>query len=555
MLTHALAALRNFMHTDGVLLLPELELLLFAIGILVMDRWITAKEKYWSPALALAGTFFSASILWMLRGRIIPSGTLVGVQETMIVDPYFIFFAALFLAATALITLLSINHPNSANARQGRYYAVLLLACVAMMFLVASVDLLLNFLALEALALSSYLLLATAGPPNKPAPPAINYVLSSAFGSALIAYAFSLLYGLGGSTNLGKIAVALNRRHSIAGALALTRQPGGHGNQMYELLRSRLPEVLNVHPYVLQALSTTAAILILLGIGLKFYASSLRSPRSPATALITTPLALFIAGPCAAALVAFLVRVLVVVLTDSEIVWSHLIAVLGIVLLLCGTIASLRERSPSRILQTASIAQIGNVMLALVAANETAFTGITYYLFAYLFILAGSSAALQVSQSNLLARGDFAPDSSLEIDGLRHRSPVTAFLLIIFILALAGFPPTAGFYARYLIFQSLLETGHRYLAWAAALRALPLAYSYLRIAVMAWRKTPAPLESDTRANSDPDTEIAVAPKNTFAPVSFGAPEAIVLGICIFVSLAAGLYAEPFTRMARYAFGQ
>jgi NADH-quinone oxidoreductase subunit N len=105
------------------------------------------------------------------------------------------------------------------------------------------------------------------------------------------------------------------------------------------------------------------------------------------------------------------------------------------------------------------------------------------------------------------------------------------------VIALAGFPPTAGFFARYFLFNALLETGHRYLAWFAAFSALLLAFSYLRIAWRVWR----PSHHDPQIGG--------------ATLSFGAPEAIVLGACAFVSLAAGLYSEPFLRMARYAFGQ
>jgi NADH-quinone oxidoreductase subunit N len=173
---------------------------------------------------------------------------------------------------------------------------------------------------------------------------------------------------------------------------------------------------------------------------------------------------------------------------------------------------------------------MGYVLLGVVAANEAAATAMTYYVFTYLLILTGALGILMV------VRGTNSSAEALsDLGGLRRRSPVMAVLLIIFVVALAGVPPTAGFFGRYFIYRSLLETGHRYIAWFVALSSLPVAYSYLRIAVFAWRGTKSETES--------------------AAVSFGISEAIVLGICVFVSLAAGLYSEPFMRMARYAFGQ
>ena len=155
----------------------------------------------------------------------------------------------------------------------------------------------------------------------------------------------------------------------------------------------------------------------------------------------------------------------------------------------------------------------------------------SYYLFGYVFVITGAFAILLAVRNKSGAAGEL-----LSLSGLGSRSPVAAVLLLIFMIALAGFPPTSIFFARYSLFQSLVHNNHRYTAWIAAFAALPLAWSYLRIAIRAWRR-------------------AAEPGAETISVSFGAPEAIVLGVCAFVSLAAGLYSEPFLRMARYAFGQ
>jgi NADH-quinone oxidoreductase subunit N len=193
-----------------------------------------------------------------------------------------------------------------------------------------------------------------------------------------------------------------------------------------------------------------------------------------------------------------------------------------------GILASLRETNIERILGFSSIAHIGYLLLGFVAANEGALTGMAYYLFTYLFMLTGAFAIV-----NLVRYKASAGEHLHDLDGLYQRSPTGAFLLAIFMLSLAAIPPTAGFLGRYFIVHALIETKHPVLAWFAGVSALPLAYSYLRVAAHAWRKT----QSET------------------APILFGIPESIALGACLFVSLAAGLYSEPFTRMARYAFGQ
>jgi NADH-quinone oxidoreductase subunit N len=546
MLNHMLSAFRTYMHGDGAVLLPEMQLFLFAIGTLAMDSWAANtsseksganpvfRQKYWNPALALAGLAFSAVTLWMLRARIMQSGELAGFHLTLVVDSYFIFFSALLLAAAALVILLSVNCATMPAVRQGRYYALLLFACTSMMLMVSAVDLLVIFLAMEAAAISACFLAASPGLSNRTPSASVRFLLSSAFGSALVAYGFSLLYGLSGATNISQVAAALARRHNVAKVIALSHQGGSQGLQMLQLLQSRLPEAVHWHAVTLEALPIAAFTLVSVGMILKFAVPPFQRQFNRTTAEtdfgILGPVTLYVSGAYAIAAVALLLRSMFTIFADSQNIWWHIITALAIVGISYGIFCSLRQTNLERIIVYLSIAHMSYVLLGVVAANEAAATAMTYYLFTYLFIVTGVFGVL------IALRGDNISAGVLnDLSGLRRRSPITTLLLIIFVLSLAGAPPTAGFFSRYFIFHALFETGHRYIAWFATLSSLPLAYSYLRIAVYAWR--------GRQSETEP------------AAVAFGIPEAIVLGICVFVSLAAGLYSEPFTRMARYAFGQ
>ena len=546
MLNHILSAFRTYMHGDGAVLLPEMQLLLFAIGTLAMDSWSakTASEKtganpvfqqkYWNPAVALAGLAFSALTVWMLRARILQSGDLAGFHLTLVIDSYFVFFSALVLAATVLVILLSVNYSGISAVRQGRYYALLLFACMSMMLMVSAVDLLVIFLAVEAASISVYFLAAMPGVSNRSPSAAVRLLLSSAFGSALVAYAFSLLYGLSGVTNISQVAEALVRRHNVAKVIALSRQSGAHGLQMLQLLQSRLPEAVHWHTFTLEALPIAAFTLVSVGVMLKFavppFQPQYRRANTEADFGISSPVILYLSGAFAIAVVALLLRSMFAIFADSQNIWWTIIAALAMGSISYGILASLRQTDLERIVIYLSLAHMGYVLLGVVAANEAAATAMTYYLCTYLFMMTGLFGVLMAVRGKNAFAGVLT-----DLSGLRRRSPVTAVLLLIFVLALAGAPPGAGFFGRYFIFHSLLETGHRYIAWFAGLSSLPLAYSYLRIAVYAWRGNKSGSESGS--------------------VTLGIPEAIVLGICLFVSLAAGLYSEPFTRMARYAFGQ
>jgi NADH-quinone oxidoreductase subunit N len=151
-----------------------------------------------------------------------------------------------------------------------------------------------------------------------------------------------------------------------------------------------------------------------------------------------------------------------------------------------------------------------------------------YYLIAYVFMTIGAFAIVIV----LRQRGIIG-DELDDLDGLYQRSPAAAVLLLIFMLSLAGIPPTAGFMGKYFIFLALIESHHPVLAIFAALYVLPALYYYFRVIVHAWVKKPGD-----------------------APIPFMSnAQAIALGTALFVTLAAGLYPEPFTRLAHYAFGQ
>src|SRR6202051_1582016 len=396
MLNHILSAFRAYMHGDGAVLLPEMQLLLFAIGTLAMDSWAANtsseksganpvfRQKYWNPALALAGIAFSAVTLWMLRARIMQSGELAGFHPTLVVDSYFIFFSALLLAATALVILLSVNCATMPAVRQGRYYALLLFAYMSMMLMVSAVDLLVIFLAMQAAAISAHFLAATPGLSNRTPSAAVRFLLSSALGSALVAYAFSLLYGLSGATNISQVAGALARRHNVAKVIALSHESGPQGLQMLQLLQSRLPEAVHWHAFTLEALPIAAFALVSAGMILKFAVPPFQPEFNRVNAEtdfgIPSPVILSLSGAYAIAAVALLLRSLFTIFADSQNIWWHIIAGLAISGISYGIFCSLRQTNLERIIVYLSLAHMSYVLLGVVAANEAAATALTYYL-------------------------------------------------------------------------------------------------------------------------------------------------------------------------------
>ena len=502
---------RGFLVRDGALILPEMELVLFACGILLIDRWLAANEKHWNALLALAGTAFSGFTLYVQHGKMQAlrdanpeSPGLLGLHQSVLVDPFFLFFAALFLAATALTILLSVRYLETEEHGHGAYYALLLFACVGMMLMVSGVDLLVVLLGLEVMGLSSCLLAAFSESKPRGHGAARSYAFLWAFSSFSLAGGLLMLYRLFQTTNLGRVGAILEVRVDNG-------MPFGG---------------LTAWPAMLALVLLSAGAFFLIDAGL-FHWFAPRISVSAGTVAGYLSMAAKTAG------FALLLRFFSFLFVFAHQKWIHVWGGAAIVSLLWGNIGALRQTNVKRLLAYGSVAQTGFILLGLVAGNEAGFSGMMYYLGVNIFMTAGAFGILIVLQQRGAAGMELA-----DLDGLYQRSPAAALLLLIFMMSLAGTPPTAGFLAKYYIVKALMAAPHPELAAFAVVNALLAVYYYGRIVAHAWKKPSA------------DTPLFEAPA---LPISSG--QTVALTATVFVSLAAGLYPEPFLRLARYAFGQ
>ncbi len=505
-------AVRGFLSGDGALILPEMELVLFACGILLIDKWLASNEKYWNALLALAGTAFSGFTLYVQHGKMQAlqeanpeSPGLLGLYQSVLVDPFFLFFAALFLAATALVIVLSVRYLEITGEKRGAYYALLLFACVGMMLMVSGVDGIAMFLGLEVMGLSCFLLVRFSSDEQRAKAAARSYARLWVCSSAALAIGFTILCVVFRTTNLGRMGAVLEARLDNGVPF------GG----------------LTAWPAVLALVFIVIGAFFLIDAGLfQWFA-----PRI--CELAPTPIAAYLSTAAKAAGFALLLRFFTFLFVFAHQKWIHVWGGAAIVSLLWGNIAALRQTNVKRLLAYGSVAHTGFILLGLVAGNAVGFSGIMFYLGVYVFMTAGAFGILIVLQQHGAETSELA-----DLDGLYRRSPVAALLLLVFMMSLAGIPPAAGFLAKYYIVKALLAAPHPELAAFAVINALVGVYYYSRVAAHAWKKPAA------------ESIQLEAPAFT---ISSG--QTIALTVAVFVSLAAGLYPEPFLRLARYAFGQ
>src|SRR5467141_521276 len=407
----------SYLQGDGAVVLPEMQLTLFGLGILLIGFSVDeSMENNWfwrlffkdfSAKAACAGVLFSGLSLWKLRGRVAGSGILSGFHESVVVDGFLIFFAALFLISTALVILLSVKYLEIEREQEGEYYALLLFACVGMMLMASGVDLIVMFLGLETMALSFYVLTGFLRREKRSNEAALKYVLLGAFSSGILAYGFSLLYGLSASTNISAIRGALEGREDLVRRLVISQQGGQDGDKMRQLFATRAPMALHFDPFTLRIVPLLAFVLIAVGLFFNVAAVPFHQWAPDVYEGAPTPITAYVSVASKTASFALLLRLFLVVFSPSPKVsqeqWMYLIAGVAVASLTWGNLAALTQTNVKRLLAYSSISHVGYILLGLLAWNEatptgpptlteTASTGIAYYLLAYVFMTAGAFA-------------------------------------------------------------------------------------------------------------------------------------------------------------------
>src|ERR1700721_2315430 len=209
-------------------MLPMVELAIFALGILLIDLMVPRSWKWINAAGALVGVLFAALCVWQIQSMLPPRG-LLGFYNSLLVDRFAIYFWYLFLAAAAISILMSVHYLDLEGEHHGEYYALLLLSVVGMMCISAGIDVVLIYIGLELMAISTYVLVGFLRRDRRSNEAALKYMLLGAFSSGILVYGLSLLYGLSGSTNLAVISRAasgLNPHNPVVVIALLTTMTG-----------------------------------------------------------------------------------------------------------------------------------------------------------------------------------------------------------------------------------------------------------------------------------------------------------------------------------------
>ena len=434
-------------------IIPMLCVALAGLVVLLAEAFRGRGEKMPIGGLAIIGLVGAGAASILLWNR---NATSFGVVTA---DNFSLFVNLILVGVGILTVIFSSQTVDRDGIPAGEYYAIMLFAMVGMMLMGQATDLLVIFLALETMSIAVYILTGIRRDQQQSTEAAFKYFLLGAFASAFFLYGIAFLYGVTGSTNLDRIG-------SVIAAQSMSGNP-----------------------------------MILLGVGLLIVGFAFKVAAVPfhmwspdvyegAPAVVTG----FMSTGVKAAAVAAFVRVFLSSLEPMITDWAPVLWVIAAATMILGTVVGVAQTSLKRMLAYSSVAHGGYLLAGLVAGNDVGKAAILFYLAAYALTNLGAFGVIA-----LLGTRERANDDLRDYAGLFKSHPALAVLMTFFLLSLGGFPPTAGFIAKWYVFSAAIGSGYYGLAIIGVLSSVVSVFFYLRIVVMMFmtdrdaRPVPAPI--------------------------------------------------------------
>jgi NADH-quinone oxidoreductase subunit N len=435
--------------------IPIICVALAGLVVMLAESFRDKDERMPLGGLAIIGLLGAGASSVLLWGR---NTTAFGVVTA---DNFALFVNLVLVIVGILTVIVSSQTVERDGLPSGEYYATMLFAIVGMMLMAQASDLLLLFLALETMSIAVYVLTGLRRDQVQSTEAAFKYFLLGAFASSFFLYGVAFLYGVTGATGLDRVGA------------------------------------------VIAAQSMSGNPMILLGVGLLLVGFAFKVAAVPfhmwspdvyegAPAVVTG----FMSTGVKAAAVAAFARVFLSALEPMITDWAPVLWLVAAATMIVGTVVGVAQTSLKRMLAYSSIAHGGYLLLGILAGSDVGKAAILYYLAAYAITNLGAFGVIA-----LLGSRERANDDLRDYAGLWQSHPGLATLMTIFLLSLGGFPPTAGFIAKWYVFSAAVGAGYYGLAVIGVLSSVVSVFFYLRIVVMMYmsdrdaRPVPAPITS------------------------------------------------------------
>ncbi len=434
-------------------------LAILALGALLLMLAEAFSKRHSGLALGTTMVFaagFAFSIgVWLYGVEDIPDKE--SLAPWLVVDQFSIFFDAIFCLGGALASLLAGGYLPEHDLERGEFYPLMLFATIGAMMIASAGDALIVFLGLETMSIGAYAMTAFRRTSPRSAEGALKYFLLGAFAAALLLYGFALLYGATGHTDLAGIGEAVRKGE-------------------------RAPILL------------VALVLVLAGLVFKISAVPFHMWAPDAYEGAPTPATTYMAAVVKAGAFAMLLRVLLTCFRDPASMswsagWPPALAWIAVLTMTVANLVAGQQESVKRMLAYSSIAHAGYLLVGVVATVKSIPQGsasVLFYLLTYMVSTAGAFGALI-----LCGRRGAEAVTFEDLAGIGRRHPAAALAFSLFLVSLAGIPPTAGFFGKWFVFRAAMDAGFYLLTIVAFVNSVIGVYYYLRVLVFMYMREPA----------------------------------------------------------------
>lgn len=459
---------------DLVTILPELIVVAAACTLLVLDPITSPARKDLLAWMSLGALV----VCFLVTAGNMGSQTFA-FSGLVIVDGYASFWKLLLYVVSGLTILLSMTYLKEERIDLAEYYGFILLSLVGMMVMVSGTDLLTIYLGIELMSIALYIMAGFKRFEVRSIESSAKYFVLGAFSSGILLYGISVLFGLAGSTRLVEIAAAVEAR-GIDDPLLLI-----------------------------------AMTLLIVGFGFKVAAVPFHMWTPDVYQGAPTSVTAFMAVASKAASFAAFLRVLLEGFGGVKPNWNGLILGVCLVTVMLGNLVAIVQTNVKRMLAYSSIAHAGYALIGVVVAGwagidtTVASAGVSsmmLYLAIYSFMTLGAFAIVAI-----LRKGGLEGEELDDFTGLAKRHQGAAFLMLVFMVSLAGIPPTAGFIGKFYLFLAAVNAGLAWLAVFGLIFAAVSAFYYLRVVMVMYMREPSSeQELSTRLALSPTTTVVLA---------------------------------------------
>ena len=473
------------------------------------------------------GTVLSSIALWR---RIGDEGTASTLSGMVGIDRFTMFVTGLIGGVVALVALLAHDYVKREKLWGTELYVLLLLSAAGGVIMAGANDLIVLFLGLEVLSIAAYVLAAMHLRRSESQEAGMKYFVLGAFSSAFLLYGIALVYGAVGSTKLTYIAQFLEGNSLEKDGLLL----GGFA-------------------------------LLLVGMFFKVAAVPFHAWTPDVYQGSPTPVVAYMASAVKAAGFAALLRVFVAAFESYKADWQPIVYAIALLTMFAGGAMAIVQTDVKRMLAYSSISHAGFILVGVQAATEDGVSASLFYLAAYAAIAVGSFAVV----SMVAASEDPARNSITAYKGLAKRRPILSAAFMVLLLAQAGVPFTAGFFAKFTVISAAVDARSFWLAILAMISAVISAFIYLRLLVAMYlpsEDSPESEPAEAAANGSSGSAVDAAAKASAAKSSVATAtathsrqalrlptrESIVIAITVAFTLTFGIVPSPLLDLTQEA---